>query len=95
MSRSAYPDGTLVLDGSRLGRVVRAAKAGGAPGYLVSIERLAPGDGYLPHWTPPSAIRLPVIGETVCPNPAFPLCICRCWCGLVHLPLDQLAQLGG
>lgn len=49
--------GTLVKAGFTLCRIVDFRKGPhGIDGVLVVSERLAPGDGYLPHWTPLSTI---------------------------------------
>lgn len=81
---------SLVITGGRLGRVLRADRAGGADGWLVTIQQPEPGDGYLPHWTPASALSVAVVGQTVCPWPRR-----LCPCGLAHLSAVEMDALRG
>jgi hypothetical protein len=87
-------DGTLVV--TARGRIGRIHKSGnikpGCPGYWVIDQTGDPGQdwGY-PTFT--QTVTPAVVGETVCPNPRFPVCVCMCWCGLAHVTREQMTWL--
>lgn len=87
------PVGTLVLAGPGLGRIHRVGNIKpGCAGYWVSSPPTDPGqDWQHPQFT--QHVRPAVVGETVCPNPWFTQCVCRCWCGLMHLAPEQMTWL--
>lgn len=88
---AAVTEGTLVLSGGALGRVTRVGKQAGAEGAWISSTTGDPGSTTsYPTFSPDFCIKPAVIGESVCPKPRF-----ACYCGLTHLPADQLAWVPG
>jgi hypothetical protein len=87
------PVGTLVIAGSGIGRIHKVGSiVPGCPGYWVMAPTGDPGQD----WAHPSftqTVRPAVVGETVCVNPSFRECLCRCWCGLTHVTREQMAWL--
>lgn len=75
--------GTLVIvSGRHFGRVVRAKKQHGAPGYDVDVPPdTSSRGGWAPHWAPGYCVQVAQIGVNVCRTPRG-----RCFCGLVHIP---------
>jgi hypothetical protein len=82
------PDGTAVVVARNLGRVVRARRYAGAPGYEVSVPPQTGLEGYAPHFAPDWCVTPAVVGETVCRSPRG-----VCHCGLLHVPASALAWL--
>lgn len=78
--------GTIVVTATGgLGRIVRAIRRNGAPGYDVSTPD-SPYTRFWPDWTADHAAA--VIGITVCDKPRF-----EHHCGLTHVTAAELATL--
>ena len=89
----SYSVGTLVLAGAGIGRIHKVGNLKpGCPGYWVSSRPTDPGqDWAYPQFT--QHVRPAIVGGTVCVNPWFTHCVCRCWCGLAHVTREQMAWL--
>jgi hypothetical protein len=78
------PSGTFVVVGSRLGRVVKAARQGAAVGYSVQTS-IEAHEGSAPHFVEGYAVKVAELGVNVCRKPRG-----DCWCGLVHITNPEL-----
>jgi hypothetical protein len=93
MAEPRFPDGTLVVVRNGIGRIHKSGDVKpGCFGYWVISPTGDPGQD----WAPPTFtqhVRPAVVGETVCLNPRFHDCLCRCWCGLTHVTREEMAWL--